>query len=176
MKHALLLFTFLENLKKTGIDYPVIIAGDFNRDIREVKSLEEYLDDYYVHDYALRPLRAAVEKKEDICIDFIVVSKTSSDWEIKKHFVTAHDLEVSPEIMIELEKAAAEKAAKKAAKKKKKSKSTSTPQRPRGVSKDVAHATGDRKMSPSPSPSPAKLQQAITNHSPLSTPLRFSKQ
>ena len=145
---AHLLFTFLEKLKKTGIDYPVIIAGDFNCDIRNADLLEEYLENYHVSEYELRPLRATL-RIEERCIDFIVTSK-----EFEIPVVTAHDLIVPPTTEAELQQAAT----------------------PRGeVRSDAAataaqHVTDEQRRAEQ-----LRLHRNITNHSPLSTTLHFAK-
>lgn len=95
-----LLFNFLE---KIDSKYQVIIAGDFNLDIRKEK--RTFLDPYYISSYDLRSLRKEPDKRgvKLKCIDFIVVSKQSSDWEfVMPVITTAHDMEVSPEIYTEL--------------------------------------------------------------------------
>ena len=84
-----LLFTFLENLKKTGINYPVIIAGDFNHDIRY-----KYSTDYNVCEYNPKPLRNTIQRKNKV-IDFIVISSGKFD---KHNYVTAHDMKVPSKI------------------------------------------------------------------------------
>ena len=164
---AFTLFTFLEMLKVTGTDYPVIIAGDFNCDIKKVKLLDEYLIDYYVDEYALRPLRTTVQKKHKR-IDFIVVSDESSDWDIEEPKVTAHDLKV-PLTEAELEAC-------------QKKRSRSIP--PSGKTTSPSGKTSSRK-SRSSSMSPARssrkgtpstkeaLHRTIINHSPLSTTLHL---
>ena len=63
-----LLLDFLEKVKMTGIYYPVIIAGDFNCNIKREPSLEKLLSNYDTPKYQLTSLR-------DKLIDFIIASK-----------------------------------------------------------------------------------------------------
>ena len=102
--HTYLLFDFLEKLKITGICYPVIIAGDFNCDIRKEPLLKKkFLGSYHVSKYDLTSLRTEPDKRgvklNPECIDFIVVSKKSK---FRKPVITAHDMEVSHENMDDL--------------------------------------------------------------------------
>jgi hypothetical protein len=87
--YASLLFDFLSKLPR---DFTVIIAGDFNFDIRCLALPQSY---YHNPSYDLRPLRWRKGT-----IDFIVVSKTKPDAELQVSVteVQAHDLQVAWEV------------------------------------------------------------------------------
>jgi endonuclease/exonuclease/phosphatase family metal-dependent hydrolase len=79
--YASLLFDFLSKLPR---NIPVIVAGDFNFDIR----CPALTQSYHVPSYDLRPLREGLRT-----IDFIVVTKSEDDAELQVSVskVQAHD-------------------------------------------------------------------------------------
>ncbi len=66
-----LLFEFLEMLAVSGQHYPVLVAGDFNQDIREAPSLRPFAQHYISPRYDLTPLRRGLRH-----IDFILLYQT----------------------------------------------------------------------------------------------------
>ncbi len=88
INHARLFFDFLKKL-----DCPVLIAGDFNFDIkRECQKIPEFNKDNYIYqNYELRPLRA---KR----IDFILLKNGNGVINLNLNQTEAHDLQVPPEM------------------------------------------------------------------------------
>ena len=62
---AYLLFDFLSK-----IEAPVLIAGDFNFDIKKVSSLKKFVSEYSIEEYEINPLRKHLPKNTQR-IDFI---------------------------------------------------------------------------------------------------------
>ena len=96
-----LLFDFISKLWYTSFKFIVIIAGDFNLDIRHNESLVRYLcASYRICDYTLRSLRSDSGKM----IDFIVVAKPRHNLmlEFTVKEAQAHDLIISREVNEEL--------------------------------------------------------------------------
>ena len=97
---ASLFFDFLSKLQYIRLNHIVIVAGDFNFDIRTYTedpwpSLgRQYLASYHIPDYDLTILRSGLRK-----IDFIMVTKPRGDAkiEISMKEVQAHSLQVSRE-------------------------------------------------------------------------------
>jgi hypothetical protein len=92
VNYASLLFDFLSKLPR---DFTVIIAGDFNFDIRRLALPKSY----HYPSYILRPLRWGKG-----IIDFIVVSKTKPDAKLQVSVVEvqAHDLQIAFEVDYEI--------------------------------------------------------------------------
>jgi hypothetical protein len=90
--YASLLFDFLSKLPR---DFTVIIAGDFNFDIRRLALPKSY----HYPSYILRPLRWGKG-----IIDFVVVSKTEpyAKLQVSVSEVQAHDLQVAWEVDYEI--------------------------------------------------------------------------
>ena len=92
--YASLLFDFLSKLPR---NVTVIVAGDFNFDIRacEDQFLTQYFPSYHIPRYRLRPLREGLST-----IDFIMVTKTKPNAQLQVSVteVQAHDLQVDRDI------------------------------------------------------------------------------
>lgn len=100
--YASLLFDFISKLQYTRLKFIVIIAGDFNLDIRCNQSLVRYLGEtHQICDYTMTPLRSTRNLKK---IDFIVVVKPTYNAKLDNIVKEpqAHDLVVSEKVDEEL--------------------------------------------------------------------------